>query len=311
MAILLRHNEISARNPDNRAISLRSQITNIFTQWDMRTSVWMGLDKSLMSMVVEATSRNQVPALTNLPRRSLLGPRGFMGLGHAMKAQRQLITSCMSLNYSISYWSARDDDDSMLENLDLTRIDLLKEIDRWQSAFDTMLLEISPNLHEIDKKCVALLDISTRALRLRLLTQLQPDEDAIYETQTNEFSRIMDLAETLLFPTNIMRRIRAGEKGETSAAEELPMAYFNLGLMQALYHVAVKCADKKLRERAVEWMEREPWDEGGFNSAQAARIARKAMGLPDQMQALKLEQEVQPPGYYHHAHMVPMIADRS
>lgn len=309
MAILLRHN--CARNPDNRAISLRSQVTDIFKQWDMRTSVWMGLDKPLMSMVADATSRNEVPALSNLQRRSLLGPHGFSSLEHAMKAQRQLITSSMSLTYSISYWSARDDEDPMLDDLELRRLGLIREADRWRSAFEALLYEINADLNEIDKKCVALLDISTRALRLRLLTQLQPNEDAIYEAQTNEFALIMELAEPLLFPTNIMRRMRAGERGKTSATEELPMAYFNLGLIQALYHVAVKCVDQRLKDRAIEWLEKEPWTEGGFNSAQAARIARKSMGLPDQMDNLKLENEIQPPGYYHHAHMVPMIADRS
>lgn len=109
------------------------------------------------------------------------------------------------------------------------------------------------------------------------------DKLAAYTSLTSEFGEIVDLASTLIRPTNILidrefiDHFQQGSLEHWQQGVQQLFSFFG-GVIQPLYFTAIHCVDCSIKDRAVALLAENPWREGAWDSSVMARIARRKIG---------------------------------
>lgn len=138
--------------------------------------------------------------------------------------------------------------------------------------------------HPEDPHRITVLRINRKVTTLMLATYLEPNESSFYAQAQPHFWQIISLATLILRPeASEMRQKMLGDvnpinestdKSKSTKSQRRQIFSFFAGLIQPLYFTAIKCPDQDIAMKAIELLEMKPWQEGSWDSAAMAKVAR-------------------------------------
>lgn len=148
------------------------------------------------------------------------------------------------------------------------QVTILKQSKLWKGSFDALFQELEDGNGTCQKQgllpTVLLLHFKTNYL---MLAGVLFEDLTGFDSLTSTFEEILELSTKLLSLIN--------------SASTTARFNFDLGSILPLYHVALKCRVKSIRERAIRLLIDDPRREGLWDSVFAGRVASWVRGLEE------------------------------
>ena len=288
--ILYRYlDKLHAQSPNPVYSATTRQIISMFSLTDLQAAIWHGT-LSFASTII--ARRNMHPPGTPTPL-SLERPYTPYENPDDIDTLQTLVQAAMAhaRDFTMAYHFFREasihEDETLphryptwiLEQREI----LIRRTERWPDALSDMLSRIAPiGIEDGHRKDVLM--INHIALLLKLRASLQPDEKSVYTVMTSKFEEIVRIAKTLLRPVNLMIQSNLTHVSNIDKSiRPIPMFSFVGGLIEPLFMTAMRCQDFLVSLEAVSLLETKPWREGAWDSAAMAKLARRNLGLIEEV----------------------------
>jgi hypothetical protein len=245
----------------NRAF-VESAITPLFIQLDLQASTYLNtrqVNYKLIAKDVEAVVGPPIPtAFTTLEeaQKSLLSQLHWM-LHYEHEAWQRLHEAKDNPN---------SDTDSLLNVFLAAQADHRAKLELWLQTLNAFLTNYSVKMGSKELRGAVVLKIHHITCRV-LLEATTYDHETGFDDLTDEFARIVALAETL---SNI--------SSATPGSSTRPAYSFDMGILPPLYYTAVRCRDPIIRRKALALLSASPRREGVWDSMVLAAIVRWVIG---------------------------------
>ena len=189
---------------------------------------------------------------------------------HSMKEARDSIVHLCNLNIRfIRVLKDRRYDRLISPEHYARQSELLRQLDIWSSALDTILF--SDKITERDLDAAKTLRIHLIIAQLWLKSATMPEECA-NDQWTTEFDAAVSLAEDI-------HSIHGTEEQQANA--DYSTFLFDMEVISPLYYVALRCRHPQVRRRAIQVLKKSRRREGLWDSEMAAAIAERDMEIEE------------------------------
>ncbi|KAL8816965.1 MAG: hypothetical protein Q9223_004114 [Gallowayella weberi] len=254
--------------------STQSGIARIFHTLDTQATMW--LDLKVRSFQDESYS----PIVYGRSASRHIAPTPFDSLDEACDDLVNLINRVYNFRCYTSKHDRAPSTDDVPHAIYAERDALLDELDVHRHRLSSFLARQIDAENPEDPHHVTILRINRKVTSLMLATYLEPHEERFYARCVSHFWQIMYLATFILrqspeMPRRVVQIVHA--KNQAKDAPYGRRLFSFAGLIQPLYFTAIKCREKATAQKAVDLLEMEPWEEGPWDSAAMAKIARRKM----------------------------------
>ncbi|KAL8962219.1 MAG: hypothetical protein Q9193_001347 [Seirophora villosa] len=275
---ILRQQNLLGSNHVTDPHPIQVEIARIFRTLDSQATMWLDLRTF--------TPRRHISVDSPISREMV--PESFDTLDEASDELSGLISRVYNfLRYASKYDSAPTRA-HVPASIHLEREALLDELDVHRRRLGNYLAgRQSMAQRPEDPHRITLLRINRKVATLMLATCLEPYESLPRAESQPHFLQIVTLAALILRPETsearrrmmMMRGMYAGSTDPTSTdakpSRRRHVFDFFAGLIQPLYFTAITCPDRETAMKAIELLEIQPWQEGSWDSAAMATIARR------------------------------------
>lgn len=143
----------------------------------------------------------------------------------------------------------------------------LVSLDRWHTAMEDLIPKLSD---ERDERLAKLLMMSHLCCRMMVSNALADGRETLHDRFMPEFERILELGEELTF---------SGTNGSRIAQRRFSL---DIGIIAPVYYVALKCREPTLRRRAISLLKSSNSQEGAWDSATMADLAKRVLEVEEQ-----------------------------
>jgi len=150
------------------------------------------------------------------------------------------------------------------------RMELDAQLRQWAGAFDVFL----KNTSRVRSAGHDILRAFAKISSIRLWASLHPDDTPLVFL-TEDFAELLGFAESCMGLQGWVKKSSPTNIKHTDIKPQPSVFIMDLGIIGPLLFVACRCADRDLRFKAIEMLERAPRREALWSSESAARTARQ------------------------------------
>ena len=243
---------------------LGQQLMRIFSTMDLQATLWMSLQTF------------RIPILNPLkPEGSVIEVDTFNDVEQASYTLNLLISRMYHFRRLVNDEVGQRDSPTILAS----KRDLGMQLEMWPSTLARLLADLGATLS---------VEMLHRTLVMRmnhLITQiafgacLHKNEERVFRAHLVDFRNIVSLAKIVLRPLDsfVLARVQRIVAANNASINPVAVFSFYAGVIQPLYMTATQCTDVKVCREAIDLLSTPPWQEGAWDSATMARMAKQKM----------------------------------
>lgn len=237
-------------------------IAPLFVQLDLQASTYLNTRTVNYKLIAKDLDTIVCPPI----------PTAFTTLTEAQESLNNQLH--WMLHYEHEAWqrlhTAKDngnaETDSLMSMFLAAQADHRVQLERWLQTLNAFLTDYSVKMGSKELRGAVVLKIHHITCRILLEATIY-DHETGFDDLTDEFARIIALAETL---TKI--------PSSTPGSGTRPAYSFDMGILPPLYYTAVRCRDPIIRRKALALLSASPRREGVWDSLVLAAIVRWVIG---------------------------------
>ena len=207
-------------------------------------------------------------------------PTVFISLEQARNSLDYQWNSCVQfLNRVEDDWDARSRGSisngplDVVESTDMVRQEMFNRFQRWLVAFRAFLQSHGRSLDSRGLQAARSLEISHSfaTIYLDVSTVLKINDETIWDTFTERFEHVVDLATSIVESSN-------RDKSPQNRGVDFSL---DMHTVAPLYAVAHRCRHPILRRKAISLLYAAPRQEGVWDSVLTARVAERLVGIEE------------------------------
>ena len=247
--------------------SLRHELLKTFSIMDVQATMWLGLDSFQAPVMTPLDGPGECPAHLDV----------FSTLVEASESLMYQISSTHHFRRLIGASNGAGSLDQAQPEVHAKREKLLEQLKRFPISLETLVAKLREEIDVEMSQRIVLIRMNYEVTLMILKACLERSDEQIYGTFEAEFRHIVDLAKSVIGPTDdivklSVQHIVAANHG---GVEPFPMFSFYAGVIQPLYFTAIKCQNVRVCREAIALLSSSPWREGAWDSATMARIAAR------------------------------------
>ncbi|MCJ1410213.1 hypothetical protein MMC19_004298 [Ptychographa xylographoides] len=299
-----RTSSVGLRSPE----PVNEDLIHLFQRLDIQAAAFLGTRPPQLELAL-AMQSDPVPYMV---------PTEFNTVEEARIAQERL-TSSLFLSMSYARDQHKSDHEanktSSNDSADLSRpstpavpTSIVAEYNRltlqlqlYEVAIDTLIRDLEIEMSWKDIQGAIILKIHLQLIWLLLWSGFYtgPPTPALFGEMMKGFNTIITLSRSLIY---------SSQPKSSGAAQSLsPSVSLDIGIVGPLYHIAMKCPDKRIRVQAIQLLQDRPRREGLWDGITVAKIAQRTMdagsrsipfalrtggGVPDFVKLYGLDQSI-------------------
>ncbi len=268
--ILRRHHDslssgLQTLSPDRDP--LQHEIVRVFSMMDIQATVWLGSNTFQSPIMIPLDGPGDAPA--HLDR--------FSTLDEAADSLDYQIVRLYYFRRLVATDSGTGLADQAPSAVHAQRLELLLQLEKWPVSLQALIENLKGRIDTEMSHRISVMEMNHKINMAILTACLQPSDQQVYADHELEFRRIVDLAKSVIGPSNGHANVRIEHivDANNGATQPVPMFAFYAGVIQPLYLTAIKCQNLDVCREAISLLSSSPWREGAWDSATMARIAAR------------------------------------
>lgn len=246
---------------------LEHEMLRTFSIMDIQATIWLGLKTFQAPVIMPIDGPRDAPAALNL----------FSTVDEASESLNYQITAMYHFRRLAAAYDGAESHNQVPPELHIKKEELLVQLKKWSVSLQSLTAKLWGEIDTETSQRIVVMKMNYETTLMVLKACLQRSDQQIYRNCEAEFRLIVDLAKSVIGPMDAVMRLGVQHivTANNDGINPIPMFSFYAGVIQPLYHTAIKCQNLKVSREAITLLSSSPWREGAWDSATMARIAAR------------------------------------